>query len=89
MADDGEAVAPACAVLAHAVSTAWRNPRALEFVLILTAFYLHLGPFAAFVVRHLEQEIAAEPPIPSGLATAIDEGSLTSLGGLIVRDASC
>jgi radical SAM superfamily enzyme YgiQ (UPF0313 family) len=62
------------------LSTAWRNPRALEFVLILTAFYLHLGPFAAFVMRHLEREISAEPPAPPGLASAIEEGSLVALG---------
>jgi radical SAM superfamily enzyme YgiQ (UPF0313 family) len=62
------------------LDTAWRNPRALEFVLILTAFYLHLGPFAAFVMRHLEREIAAEPPAPPGLASAIDEGRLVASG---------
>jgi hypothetical protein len=62
------------------LDTAWRNPRALEFVLILTAFYLHLGPFAAFVMRHLEGEIAAEPPAPPGLASAIDEGRLVASG---------
>ena len=33
------------------------NPAALEFVLILGAFYLHLGPFSRHVVAELERQI--------------------------------
>jgi radical SAM superfamily enzyme YgiQ (UPF0313 family) len=33
------------------------NPAALEFVLILSAFYLHLGPFSRHVVAELERQI--------------------------------
>ena len=33
------------------------NPAALEFVLILCAFYLHLGPFSRHVMAELERQI--------------------------------
>lgn len=35
------------------------NPAALRLVIFHTAFYLHLGPFAQFVIGDLEQQIAA------------------------------
>ena len=39
----------------------WRtvadNPAAFEFVLILCAFYLHLGPFSRFVIGELDRQI--------------------------------
>jgi radical SAM superfamily enzyme YgiQ (UPF0313 family) len=35
----------------------WHNPAAFEFVLILCAFYLHLGPFSRHVVAELERQI--------------------------------
>lgn len=37
---------------------AWHNPAAFEFVLILCAFYLHLGPFSQHVVAELERQIS-------------------------------
>ncbi len=36
----------------------FHNPAALEFVLILCAFYLHLGPFSRFVIGELDRQIA-------------------------------
>jgi len=35
-----------------------RNPRAINYVGILAAFYLHLGPFSRFVVAAVDREIA-------------------------------
>ena len=40
--------------------TARHNPAALEYVLILMAFYLHLGPFSSHVVRELDRQIAED-----------------------------
>ena len=34
------------------------NPAAFEFVLILCAFYLHLGPFSRYVIGELDRQIA-------------------------------
>jgi radical SAM superfamily enzyme YgiQ (UPF0313 family) len=34
------------------------NPAAIEFVLILCAFYLHLGPFSRYVIDELDRQIA-------------------------------
>jgi radical SAM superfamily enzyme YgiQ (UPF0313 family) len=34
-----------------------RNPRALEYVGATTAMYLHLGPFARFVIANLDKQI--------------------------------
>ena len=39
--------------------TARRNPRALDSVGVLAAFYLHLGPFAQFVIATVDRQIAA------------------------------
>lgn len=36
----------------------FHNPAAFEFVLILCAFYLHLGPFSRFVIGELDRQIA-------------------------------
>ncbi len=41
------------------IDTARHNPAALEFVLILAAFYLHLGPYSARVIQELDRQIAA------------------------------
>jgi radical SAM superfamily enzyme YgiQ (UPF0313 family) len=38
---------------------AWRNPRALEYVVLLIVLYLHLGPFSRNLIRDLDQQIAA------------------------------
>lgn len=44
------------------------NIRSLQYVVMMTVFYLHLGPFAAFVIRELDRRIeaadreAAPPP---------------------------
>jgi hypothetical protein len=35
------------------------NPRNLEPVLAMTAYYLHLGIFAEFLIKDLEREIRA------------------------------
>jgi hypothetical protein len=40
------------------VSTAWHNPWTLKYMIFHIAFYLHLGPFAQFVIKRLEQEMA-------------------------------
>ena len=40
-------------------AVAWANPAALKHVIFHIAFYLHLGPFAQFVIGDLEQQIAA------------------------------
>jgi hypothetical protein len=36
-----------------------RKPRNLEFVVPMIAFYLHLGTFAQYLIRELDQQIAA------------------------------
>ena len=40
-------------------AVAWANPAALKHVIFHIAFYLHLGPYAQFVIGDLEQQIAA------------------------------
>ena len=37
-----------------------RNPAALECVIIMITFYLHLGTFASFVTKGLDHRIAVE-----------------------------
>ena len=44
-----------------------RNPRALRYVGAMAALYLHMGPFARYVVAGLDRKIAA---IESGEWTA-------------------
>jgi radical SAM superfamily enzyme YgiQ (UPF0313 family) len=39
------------------VSTAWHNPYTLKYMIFHIAFYLHLGPFAQFVIKRLESEM--------------------------------
>ena len=41
------------------------NPAALESVIIMITFYLHLGAFAKRVVADLDRQIAAEDTKPS------------------------
>src|SRR5207302_7646603 len=49
--------------------TARSNPGALDSVGVLAAFYLHLGPFAQFVIATVDRQIAAidtgewQPPV--------------------------
>ena len=38
-------------------STAWHNPSTLKYMIFHIAFYLHLGPFAQFVIARLEREM--------------------------------
>jgi hypothetical protein len=38
-------------------ASARRNPSALEYVWIMTAFYLHLGPFSRFVIDELDRRL--------------------------------
>jgi radical SAM superfamily enzyme YgiQ (UPF0313 family) len=42
----------------------FHNPAAFEFVLILCAFYLHLGPFSRFVIGELDRQIAEAEDVP-------------------------
>ena len=47
-------------------STAWHNPSTLKYMIFHIAFYLHLGPFAQFVIARLEREmdeLDREPPV--------------------------
>ncbi len=37
--------------------TAWHNPSALESVIALIAFYVHLGPFAGFLLGDIDRKI--------------------------------
>lgn len=37
---------------------AWNNPRAVDYVGMLAAVYLHLGPFSRFVIAALDRQIA-------------------------------
>jgi hypothetical protein len=56
---------------------AWKNPRAVGYVGMLAAFYLHLGPFSRFVISVIDRQIAEidagtwQPP----LAVAAEEGA--------------
>jgi hypothetical protein len=49
---------------------AWKNPRAIDYVGTLAAFYLHLGPFSRFVISVIDRQIAEidsgtwQPPLP-------------------------
>jgi radical SAM superfamily enzyme YgiQ (UPF0313 family) len=38
-------------------SVAWRNPRAVELVVFLIVFYLHLGSFAQYLIQDLDRQI--------------------------------
>ena len=40
-------------------AVAWANPAALKHVIFHIAFYLHLGPYAQYVIGDIEQQIAA------------------------------
>ena len=50
---------------------AWKNPRAIDYVGTLAAFYLHLGPFSRFVISVIDRQIAEidsgtwQPPLPA------------------------
>ena len=39
-------------------SIGWHNPRTLNYMILHFACYLHLGPFAQFVIERLEEEMA-------------------------------
>jgi hypothetical protein len=55
------------------LSTAWHNPATLKYMIFHIAFYLHLGPFAQFVIKELEAQIAEidrGPARPAALAAA-------------------
>jgi len=51
---------------------AWKNPRAVDRVGVLAAFYLHLWPFSRFVISVLDRQIAEidsgtwQPPLTAG-----------------------
>ncbi len=55
-------------------ATAWHNPATLRYFLFHTAFYLHLGPFARYVVGELDRQIAGctEAPTPFAHASLAD-----------------
>jgi radical SAM superfamily enzyme YgiQ (UPF0313 family) len=60
---------------------AWKNPRAVDYVGMLAAFYLHLWPFSRFVISVLDRQIAE---IDSGawrppLAAAAEPGDPVTL----------
>jgi radical SAM superfamily enzyme YgiQ (UPF0313 family) len=63
--------------------TARHNPSALEPVLILSAFYLHLGPFSSRVVRELDYQIADgcrdNSPMPDDLVRSTSMETTASL----------
>jgi radical SAM superfamily enzyme YgiQ (UPF0313 family) len=67
-----------------------RKPRNLEFVVPMIAFYLHLGTFAQYLIKELDQQIAAldeeaaGEPRPLGLAVPNSIGS-PSPSKLLVR----
>jgi hypothetical protein len=46
---------PFCKVFCECVRN---NPRAIDYVGILAAFYLHLGPFSRFVIAAIDRQIA-------------------------------
>ena len=49
------------------VACAQSNPAALRYIVILMAFYLHLGPFARKVIAAIDSRLAElEPSLPAG-----------------------
>ena len=46
------------------LACAWRNPRALRYVIALAALYLHFGPFTAKIVARLDREIERADAAP-------------------------
>ena len=56
------------------VSTAWHNPYTLKYMIFHIAFYLHLGPFAQFVIKRLEQEMNELDRAPPGWAAVRTSG---------------
>lgn len=52
-------------------SVGWRNPAALEYVIILITFYLHMGTFSKFLIGDLARQIeAADVEDPGGRISA-------------------
>ena len=60
----------------HFWKTVWsvgrQNPAALEFMIILISFYLHMGTFAKVIIRDLDRQIVdaqlETPPEPQLVA---------------------
>lgn len=51
------------------------NPAALRYIVILTAFYLHLGPFARDVIGSIDARLAElERAAPAGIAAGSGDG---------------
>lgn len=46
------------------IECASKNPQWARTIVMLTAFYLHLGPFSQHVIRQIEQRLDGEPTIP-------------------------
>jgi hypothetical protein len=42
-----------------------RNPDSIEYIVLLMACYLHVGPFSRQVIGRIENIIAALQPLPS------------------------
>jgi len=69
------------------VACAKSNPAALRYIVILMAFYLHLGPFARQVIATIDAKLAeldhaAEAPAPVGEAGALQLRSPSGTGDL-------
>ncbi len=50
--------------LTYCIST---NPRAVRFIVLMMAMYLHLGPFSRRVIAEIDRRIAAEDAAPAAL----------------------
>ena len=66
------------------LETARHNPSALEFVLILLAFYLHLGRFSQYVIQELDRQIA-ELRVAAAEPVLVDAGADREEGTVQVK----
>ncbi len=55
------------------IQCASTNPQWARTIVMLTAFYLHLGPFSRHVIRQIEQQLAGPPHIATHLSAALEQ----------------
>jgi len=55
------------------IQCASTNPQWARIIVLLTALYLHLGPFSRHVIRQIEQQLNGPRSIASGSSTTVDQ----------------
>ncbi len=55
------------------IECATKNPQWARIIVLLTAFYLHLGPFSLHVIGQIEQQLDEGPQdMPAHLGAAVE-----------------